>query len=176
MSGLGRVARGAMVKCWLWRAGSRRLSRPKAEATGLAPKQAADRHYPLASPSEGFVLVSSPILAGCAGSRSSSSEGSVLAPSPIPAGRAVSCQQVPAMASRAHPLRLTLRSSAVFPFGLLTAAGAFVRRIASVKSRSCEKDCFGEVSELRPWAQTTRRSPGAVYPALPRKFWSSRNG
>ena len=127
MSGLGRVARGAMVKCWLWRAGSRRLSRPKAEATGLAPKQAADRHYPLASPSEGFVLVSSPILAGCAGSRSSSSEGSVLAPSPIPAGRAVSCQQVPAMASRAHPLRLTLRSSAVFPFGLLTAAGAFVR-------------------------------------------------
>ena len=31
-------------------------------------------------------------------------------------------------------------------------------------------DCFGEVSELRPWAETTRRSPGAVSPALPMKF------
>ena len=36
--------------------------------------------------------------------------------------------------------------------------------------RVWENDCFGEVSELRPWAETTRRSPGAVYPALPMKF------
>ena len=28
--------------------------------------------------------------------------------------------------------------------------------------RVWENDCFGEVSELRPWAETTRRSPGAV--------------
>ena len=36
--------------------------------------------------------------------------------------------------------------------------------------RVWENDCFGEVSELRPWAETTRRSPGAVCPALPMKF------
>ena len=36
--------------------------------------------------------------------------------------------------------------------------------------RVWENDCFDEVSELRPWAETTRRSPGAVYPALPMKF------
>ena len=31
----------------------------------------------------------------------------------------------------------------------------------------CQQDCFGGVSELRPWAKTTRRPPGAVCPALP---------
>ena len=36
--------------------------------------------------------------------------------------------------------------------------------------RVWENDCFGEVSELRPWAETTRRSPGAVSLALPMKF------
>ena len=50
-----------MVKWWLWRAGSRRSSEPKAEATGLAPKQAADRHDPLASPSQGSVFAHSRI-------------------------------------------------------------------------------------------------------------------
>ena len=54
-----------MVKCWLWRAGPRRLSMPKAEATGLAPKQAADAQDPLASSSEGFVLLHSPIPPCC---------------------------------------------------------------------------------------------------------------
>ena len=39
--------------------------------------------------------------------------------------------------------------------------------------RVWENDCFGEVSELRPWAETTRRSPGAVCPALQMKFWLS---
>ena len=37
----------------------------------------------------------------------------------------------------------------------------------------CGRDCFGEVSELRPWAGPTRRSPGAVCPALPIEFWFS---
>ena len=48
-----------MVEWLLRRAGSRLLSKPKAEATGLAPKQAADRHDPLTFPSEGFVFVGS---------------------------------------------------------------------------------------------------------------------
>ena len=48
-----------MVEWWLSGAGSRRSCEPEAEATGLAPKQAADRHDPLALPSEGFVLVDS---------------------------------------------------------------------------------------------------------------------
>ena len=56
MSGFGRAAGGAVVEWLLFRAGSRLLSKPKAEATGLAPKQAAERHDPLASPSEGFVF------------------------------------------------------------------------------------------------------------------------
>ncbi len=58
-----------MVEWWLSGAGSRRSSEPKAEATGLAPKQSADRHDPLASPSEGFVLAPSPIPPCRAGSR-----------------------------------------------------------------------------------------------------------
>ena len=43
MSCFGRLAREAMVKCWLWRAGSRLLSKPKAEATGLAERVAAQQ-------------------------------------------------------------------------------------------------------------------------------------
>ena len=118
MSGFGRVAGEAMVKCWLWRAGSRRLSMPKAEATGLAPKQSADAQDPLASSSEGFVLLHSPLPPCCAGS----------------------CQQAPAFtvgsAHRAHPLAVTLAVSAVFPGGPLPAAAVFASRIALVKSRS----------------------------------------
>ena len=59
-----------MVEWWLSGAGSRRSCEPEAEATGLAPKQAADRHDPLALPSEGFVLVDSaapPAALGAAG-------------------------------------------------------------------------------------------------------------
>ncbi len=115
MSGFGRVAGEAMVKCWLWRAGSRRSSKPKAEATGLAPKQSADRHDPLASLSEGRVFAHSPIPPCCASN----------------------CAPVSAsMAPSAHPLRLTLRLITALPFGQLTAASVFVARIALVKSRS----------------------------------------
>ena len=59
MSGFGRVAGEAVVGWWLSGAGSRRSSEPQAEATRSAPKQAADRHGPLASRSEGFVFVNS---------------------------------------------------------------------------------------------------------------------
>ena len=64
-----------MVEWWLSGAGSRRSCEPEAEATGLAPKQAADRHDPLALPSEGFVLVDSaapPCRAGGRGPASAS--------------------------------------------------------------------------------------------------------
>ena len=104
-----------MVKCGLWRAGSRRSSMPKAEATGLAPKQSAERHDPLASPSEGFVLV-----------RSRSP------PCPAPSWQPVLASVSPSP----HPLRLTLRVSTAFPFIQLAVAGVFVRTIALVKSRS----------------------------------------
>ena len=115
MSGLGRVAREAMVKCWLWRAGSRRLSMPKAEAAGLVPKQAADAQDPLASSSEGFVLLHSPIPPCCAGSCGLASAFTV---------------------GSAHPLAVTLGVSAAFPCGPLPAAAVFANRIALVKSRS----------------------------------------
>ena len=115
MSGFGQAAGEAVVEWWLSGAGSRRCSEPKAEATGLAPKQAAERHDPLASPSEGFVLMHSRIPPCCAGS----------------------CEQAPTFTVRsAHPLAVTLAVSAAFPCGLLTAAGVFVARIALVKSRS----------------------------------------
>ncbi len=45
-----------MVKCWLWRAGARRLSMPKAEAAGLAPKQAADAQDPSGLLVRGFCV------------------------------------------------------------------------------------------------------------------------
>ena len=61
-----------MVEWWLSGAGSRRSCEPEAEATGLAPKQAADRHDPLALPSEGFVLVDSAAPPCRAGGRGAS--------------------------------------------------------------------------------------------------------
>ena len=66
MSGFDGAAGGAVVEWLLLRAGSRLLLKPQADATGLAPKQAADRHDPLASPSEGLVFVNSAIPACCA--------------------------------------------------------------------------------------------------------------
>ena len=80
MSASGRAAEGAVVDWLLRRAGSRLLSKPKAEATGLAPKQAAAAHDPLASPSEGFVLVNLAIPVCCARScgPASASAGCVL--------------------------------------------------------------------------------------------------
>ena len=57
-------------------------------------------------------------------------------------------------------LGMTLRVSAADPFGQLTGASVFVGGIALVK-----------FSELRPWAGPTRRSPGAVCPALRIEFW-----
>ena len=111
MSGFGRVAGEAVIEWWLSGAGSRRPCEPKAEATGLAPKQSADRHDPLASPSEGFVLLHSPVPPCCAGS----------------------CEQAPAFTvGSAHPLAVTLGVSA----GPLPAAAVFASRIAWVESRS----------------------------------------
>ncbi len=115
MSGFGRVAREVVVGWWLSGAGSRRCSMPKAEATGLAPKQSAERHGPLASPSEGFVLVHSRI-SSC---------------------RASSCEQARAFTvGSAHPLAVRLAVSAASPCGPLPAAAVFASRIALVKSRS----------------------------------------
>ena len=134
-----------MVKWWLWRAGSRRSSEPKAEATGLAPKQAADRHDPLASPSE----------------------GSVFAHSRIAPSRTSPCSPAAAfVAPGAHPSRRRLRLADGLPLRPAPSRWWVWQRL-----RVWENDCFGEVSELRPWAETTRRSPGAVCPALPMKFW-----
>ena len=110
-----------MVEWWLSGAGSRRSCEPEAEATGLAPKQAADRHDPLASPSE----------------------GSVFAHSRIAPSRTSQCSPASAfVAPGAHPSRRTLRLKTAFPFGPLPAAGGFGsacgfgRTIALVKSRS----------------------------------------
>ncbi len=115
MSGFGRVAGGAVVEWWLSGGGSRRSCEPQAEATGLAPKQAADRHDPLASPSEGFVLLHSPLPPCCAGS----------------------CEQAPAFTvGSAHRLAVTLGVSAASPCGPLPAAAVFASRIALVESRS----------------------------------------
>ncbi len=104
-----------MVGWLLLRAGSRLLSKPKAEATGLAPKQSADAHDPLASPSEGFVLVNPAIPACWAGSCLSASASIVRS---------------------ARRLGVTLRVGAAFPFGQPTAGCVFVEGIALVKSRS----------------------------------------
>ena len=59
-------AGGAVAEWLLRRAGPRLLLMPQAEATGLAPRQAADRHDPLASLSDGFVFVNSAISVCCA--------------------------------------------------------------------------------------------------------------
>ena len=85
---------------------------PKAEATGLAPKQSADRHGPLA-----------PL-----------SEGRVSAHARIPPCRASSWEAVSAsMTPSAHPESMTLRWGTAFAFLQLTAAGVFAERIALVK-------------------------------------------
>ena len=115
MSGFERVAGEAVVEWWPSGAGSRRCSEPQAEATGLAPKQAADRHDPLASPSEGFVLLRSPLPPCCAGS----------------------CEQAPTFTvGSAQRLAVTLALSAAFPCGPLPAAAVFASRIALVEPRS----------------------------------------
>ena len=115
MSGFGRVAGEAVAEWWLSGGGSRRCSEPKAEATGLAPKQAAERHDPVASRSEGFVLLRSPIPPCCAGS----------------------CEQAPACTvGSAQRLAVRLTVSAALPCGPLPAAAVFASRIALVESRS----------------------------------------
>ncbi len=115
MSGFGRVAGEAVVEWWLSGAGSRRSSEPKAAATGLAPKQAADRQNPLASRSEGFVLLHSRIPPCCASN----------------------CGLAPAFTvGSAHPLAVTLGVSAAFPCSPLPADAVFAGRIALVESLS----------------------------------------
>jgi len=115
MSGFGRVAAEAVVEWWLSGAASLRFSEPEAEATGLAPQQAAERDDPLVSPPEGFVLLHSPIPPCCA----------------------ASCEQAPAFTvGSAHPLAVRLAVNAAFPCGPLPAAAVFVSRIGLVESRS----------------------------------------
>ena len=84
--------------------------------------------------------------------------------SPIPPCCAASYEQAPAFTvGSAHPLAVRLAVNAAFP-------------CVPAPSHCCvlEQDRFGGVSELRPWAQTTRRPPGAVCPVAPNEVLVGR--